>query len=1468
MFRAFVAATCLVLALAPMARAQDASPGILQLGEVVATGFSGTLAPDPLTLPDGTEIIDETLIDFDGISARVLSLAAPGHIWDGSAFAAPEARIFRARDIGQVFGVTLDDAEYPNIYFTATSAYGLPIVAPDADNDGRPERLLEGQPDAAFMDGLWGPGGGPGSIWKVDGVTGAITLFADIRLDGVANPGAGLGNIAYDKAHGQFFVSDRATGMIHRLRRDGAELEIYDHGVTGRAAAGLPVVEYDPAGALDITRGDFDTEDTDSWGYAADDRQVWGLAVHDGRLFYAVLNDSQIWSIGIDAKSGALLDDPRWELDVPKRPSKLPVSDIVFTQLGAMILAQRGEITSTYDYTGFAETNEARVYRYWPESPDDPATPSHWIEAPEEYSVGFGGDNRRTEGGIDIGYGYNQDGLLDLGYCEASLLSSGDDLRLDDNLSDALLPGGPLAIDGLQVGPAGPVKADNTPPWFSYMIDLGPPAGDEAVAGHEGDVVVYRRGCGEPPYVVGDYGGAGYPADPPYVSYPENPEQPDEPDSPNDPEDPICVGDDCPAPEFDIVKTCQACTINPETGLPRCLCQITVSSNGVPFVGDLTVDEGMAFGSTPANESIIAVTAADPWTCDQPPFASSDPALCTIDHAGLSLMGNTSAISVEIELPDSGAVVDATNCAVLMLDGEELDKSCADLVAEDTDVVDLALDKTWEGGPIKDAGTFTLTVTNVGDPFEATDAITVTDTVPEGLTITAASGTDWDCAPIPATGPADITCPYNGTETVATGAIFEIDLAATIDAKGLFENCAKVSVAPSSSYEDDNSANNASCVTVEGEDDHFDTPDDEPEYNPVCGTNVIFVVDESRSIADANATWYVNSALTNAASIFNNNGAQAAVIRFSDNAVVSYPMGTGTFPLVSNGYNPAAGGGTNWEAALLAANSLLPSPNTIIVFITDGTPTAYLDSGGAVTYTTNSVLATNEAIAAVNLIYGQGTPIVGIGIGSVSTHLDALLGTSSMASSYAGLNSDLTALAQQACPDLYLTKTINPGYIDFHYVTGDALATVTLSVTNTSAATLTNVTVGDELPVDLTNPTSFSQPATVTGATVSWTIASLAAGATDTLSFQVTVVPNPAATENWRCLTNYAQVMAVDGTLNSTPGDMADTLLGPVHEHDEASANLCVRNKEPVTPPDCGSSYLWVTKKTDFPEVCVPGGSPACSFTITVRAQCKDFSGPVRFGDGVSNGGSPVAAPITSITNTAIPTICAWPADWSGTTTPTDCLANLNLPVNQSITFQVTLGAPLAGGSGYRNCFVADGKTVVPPDYASAQADVNPTTSPNGGAWGNCAPFSVAGPPMPIPRPPRPNDNPPPSAPPPVTCNAPAQLSADGTVCICPRGTQAVGKQCVKLGEEPAPRTAPEPEPILCNPPAVPNRAGTACVCPPDTIPLGNRCIKPDLPEVLQPKREPKPAPEPRTAPEAKPSIIPKLELPAGLFGR
>ena len=34
------------------------------------------------------------------------------------------------------------------------------------------------------MPGLWGPQGGPGSIWKIDGTTGEVSLLANVVLGG------------------------------------------------------------------------------------------------------------------------------------------------------------------------------------------------------------------------------------------------------------------------------------------------------------------------------------------------------------------------------------------------------------------------------------------------------------------------------------------------------------------------------------------------------------------------------------------------------------------------------------------------------------------------------------------------------------------------------------------------------------------------------------------------------------------------------------------------------------------------------------------------------------------------------------------------------------------------------------------------------------------------------------------------------------------------------------------------------------------------------------------------------------------------------------------------------------------------------------------------------------------------------------------------------------------------------------
>ena len=87
------------------------------------------------------------------------------------------------------------------------------------------------------MDGQFGleNGGGPGTIWRIDGITGAVTLFADIE----SNSGPGIGNIAFDRSHRQFFASDLDSGLIHRIEPTAPSSTVWDHGVDGRPARGL-----------------------------------------------------------------------------------------------------------------------------------------------------------------------------------------------------------------------------------------------------------------------------------------------------------------------------------------------------------------------------------------------------------------------------------------------------------------------------------------------------------------------------------------------------------------------------------------------------------------------------------------------------------------------------------------------------------------------------------------------------------------------------------------------------------------------------------------------------------------------------------------------------------------------------------------------------------------------------------------------------------------------------------------------------------------------------------------------------------------------------------------------------------------------------------------------------------------------------------------------------------------------------
>ena len=472
----------------------QASPpaGIVGNGNAVVTGFSG--AQPPVTIAPGVDPADKTFIDLQGPAARVFDLQAPGAPPQAQLLTAPKPFTVTAGQVGQVFGVALDNATQPNMFVAATSVYGLPIVV--LAGGGQPVRVKQGAPNAAFMAGLFGPsqlGGGPGSIWRIDGTTGAVSLFANVALDGVSNPGPALGGLAFDAASSALFVADRATGMIHAFDSAGKERGRYDHGVQGRGAAGLQPVPYDPAGRLDTSSPKYRTGDPGTWGYAAAPRLIFGLGVRNGRLYYAVARDLQVWSVAIAPEFGT---DPRLELSVAPGPGPSEISRITFDDQGRMLLAERAAPSGAADFVALTVEATGRVLRYLPVPPGTPGP--QWQPQSDEYAIGFARQMRNGNGGTAVGFGYDELGRIDRAACGQFLWSTGEQLRnaIDPVLAAMLAQGGPTEVNGLQGNEITAVVPANEPPLRSYFADYDDQFGDPAARGRIGDIAILRV-CGQ-----------------------------------------------------------------------------------------------------------------------------------------------------------------------------------------------------------------------------------------------------------------------------------------------------------------------------------------------------------------------------------------------------------------------------------------------------------------------------------------------------------------------------------------------------------------------------------------------------------------------------------------------------------------------------------------------------------------------------------------------------------------------------------------------------------------------------------------------------------------------------------------------------------------------------------------------------------------------------------------------------------
>lgn len=360
----------------------------------------------------------------------------------------------------------------------------------------------------------------------------------------------------------------------------------------------------------------------------------------------------------------------------------------------------------------------------------------------------------------------------------------------------------------------------------------------------------------------------------------------------------------------------------------------------------------------------------------------------------------------------------------------------------------------------------------------------------------------------------------------------------------------------------------------------------EPSPNPnlpiSCPYDFIFVLDESGSIVgsggggatDISAT--LRTAAKDLIGALNNTGTRVAIVEFSSNAARGNVGGTTAYQVVdntyianfnsymgpdangtsnANNYDPEDGGGTtNWEAALNLVNTINTNDGIadLVIFLTDGNPTAYTNAqGGTTSSTTDPVViaqALAEATVAANNVKAQGSHMFVVAIPNPSvleTNVQQISGPDRYPdidsnfvsgdysiSSSETLRDDLQRIAQSVCKvDLNLAKASVQSACS-----GDTI-TFTLVLTNNGLDNDTNIVVTDVIPDGYTYVSDNGGAATtLNGNTLTWNIPTLGGGGIST-SLQITVVMNPAGN-----YTNTATAVGTQQDIDSTNNDASFTV--------------------------------------------------------------------------------------------------------------------------------------------------------------------------------------------------------------------------------------------------------------------------------------------------------------------------------------
>ncbi len=414
MLRSIALSSLALSAFSAVALAQAGAGSTLPVdpGEIVHThSANNSLQNGPNPIQD----VDDPVVQL----LNIINPAAQGAVvnvnWNPPRFwnAGAGVHEWTARNLGLVFGVTLDGAPNPNIYVTSFD-YEFEIGFPGG-NAGFPTP------------------GGDGAVWRLDGTTGNICLLAQLP-----NTGPKLAQVTWGSRGNSLYVSNFEDGRIYRI-------------ALPQGCPVSPIRPIGPAGPDIFDHGlglSTPLPDDQQPGITARGRRIFAVQVNEaeGKLYYGVWNEdgfnpdpvrnNEIWSVPLTA-TGQFAGPATLEVTMPNlvvlgNPVQYttPPADITFGPNGNMYVGERS-----------GQAHDARVVEF-------SGGTGSWTPAPlNKWRIGNLNDGVNSAGGVGVD-------------CDGNLWSSGYQLHLPID-----------SLFGLQRVNAGGNAADPTTTTNSYLVD-------------------------------------------------------------------------------------------------------------------------------------------------------------------------------------------------------------------------------------------------------------------------------------------------------------------------------------------------------------------------------------------------------------------------------------------------------------------------------------------------------------------------------------------------------------------------------------------------------------------------------------------------------------------------------------------------------------------------------------------------------------------------------------------------------------------------------------------------------------------------------------------------------------------------------------------------------------------------------------------------------------------------------------